>query len=207
MKNNSFGKALIFSLKPWRSLRFLIDYITEWQLKKHCRAQKGARFLPSSRIKNEQSDPNVINVGVQSWILGELLVFGHAGRIEIGDYCFIGEGTRIWSAAYITIGNRVLISHNVNIHDTNAHSLSAAHRHLQYVEMLTNGHPKELDDVISDGIIIEDDAWIGFNVTILKGVKIGKGAVVGACSLVTGDVLPFTTVVGNPAKPIGFSRD
>jgi acetyltransferase-like isoleucine patch superfamily enzyme len=51
-------------------------------------------------------------------------------------------------------------------------------------------------------IIIEDKVWIGFNVIILKGVKIGEGAVIGAGSVVTKDVPPYHIVAGNPAKII-----
>ena len=51
-------------------------------------------------------------------------------------------------------------------------------------------------------IIIEDDVWIGFNSIILKGVKIGRGAIIGAGSIVTKDVEPWTLNVGNPIKAI-----
>lgn len=49
-------------------------------------------------------------------------------------------------------------------------------------------------------IVIEDDAWIGGNTTILPGVRVGHGAVVGAGSVVTKDVPPMTVYAGNPAK-------
>jgi acetyltransferase-like isoleucine patch superfamily enzyme len=52
-------------------------------------------------------------------------------------------------------------------------------------------------------IIIGDDVWLGSNVTVLKGVRIGDGAVVGANSLVNADVEPYTIVGGVPAKVIG----
>ena len=50
--------------------------------------------------------------------------------------------------------------------------------------------------------MIEKNAWVGANVTILKGVKIGEGAVVGAGSLIVKEVPPYSVCVGNPAKPI-----
>ena len=49
-------------------------------------------------------------------------------------------------------------------------------------------------------IIIEDDVWIGFGTIILKGVKVGKGAIISAGSVVTKDVESFTVVAGNPAQ-------
>ena len=57
-------------------------------------------------------------------------------------------------------------------------------------------------DIKSAPVVIEDHVWIGFNVAILKRVTIGKGAIIGAGSVVTQDVEPFTVVAGNPAKII-----
>ena len=59
------------------------------------------------------------------------------------------------------------------------------------------GHPRTKGNVI-----IGHDVWLGTNVTILSGVRIGNGAVVGACSVVTRDVDPYAIVAGNPAKLI-----
>ncbi len=57
-------------------------------------------------------------------------------------------------------------------------------------------------DIKSAPVVIEDHVWIGFNLAILKGVTMGKGAIIGAGSVVTKDVEPFTVVAGNPAKII-----
>jgi acetyltransferase-like isoleucine patch superfamily enzyme len=56
------------------------------------------------------------------------------------------------------------------------------------------------------GIVIEDDVWIGFGVIVLDGVKIGKGAVLGAGSVVTRDIPDNTVAVGVPAKTIGLTN-
>ncbi len=124
----------------------------------------------------------------------------------MGDYCFIGENTYIWSMSIVNIGSRVLISHDVNIHDTNSHSLSAKRRHDHFLVIFAGAPSSVLDDVVSKPILIEDDGWIGFGATILKGVTIGRGAIVSACSVVTRDVAPYTIVAGNPARPIGTSQ-
>ena len=74
------------------------------------------------------------------------------------------------------------------------------------MQIISSGHPKQIADISSAPVVIKDEAWIGFNATILKGVTIGRGAVVGAASVVTKDVADYTIVAGNPAKAIGFSR-
>lgn len=61
---------------------------------------------------------------------------------------------------------------------------------------------KNWDVVKSKPIKICDDAWIGMNCIILKGVTIGEGAIVGAGSVVTKDVPAWTVVAGNPAKVV-----
>ncbi|QYX34017.1 acyltransferase [Sphaerospermopsis torques-reginae ITEP-024] len=151
------------------------------------------------------NDKSLITIGKNGLILGELAVFSYGGKIEIGEDCYIGEGTRIRSANSIKIGNQVAISDNVTIYDTDAHSLNHILRHKEFVEVVIINNlikdAKELD-VKSAPVIIEDHVWIGFNAAILKGVTIGKGAIIGASSVVTKDVEAFTIVAGNPAKVI-----
>ena len=161
-----------------------------------------ARIFPEAVIDNFSDNPNLIQVGENSVVRGQLLIFAHEGCIDIGKDCYVGEGARIWSAASIKIGDRVLISHNVNIHDTNAHPIDPVLRHQQFMQIISVGHPKENIGIISKPILIEDDAWIGFNSIILKGVTIGRGAIVGAGSVVTKDVPEASVVVGNPARVI-----
>jgi acetyltransferase-like isoleucine patch superfamily enzyme len=154
-----------------------------------------------AQIYNNLSNPNLIKIGAYTHIKGELLTFGHGGKIEIGEYCFIGKNTYIWSAKSIKIGNRVLISHNCNIFDNDTHPLNPADRHKQYKEIINRGHPKKIN-LLEKAIILEDDVLVGANSIILKGVTIGEGAIVGAGSVVTKDVLPYTMVAGNPARVI-----
>jgi len=183
----------------------LVNLSQECRKRMLCIVGVDSRLHPSSRIHNSQKSRNAIVIGPHCDIAGELSVLGHGGSIEIGEYSFVSENTRIWSAKRIAIGNKVLISHNVNIHDTNSHSLSANKRHEHYKTIRRSGHPAALDDVKEAAINISDNVWIGFNVTILAGVTIGEGAVVGACSVVTKDVPPYTVVVGNPARAVGRS--
>lgn len=152
-----------------------------------------AQLMPGASVLNGSGDPAAIRLGEHSIVRGRLITYGHGGDISFGDWCYVGERSEIWSMASITIGHRVLISHDVNIHDGTAHSLDPVERHAHYRAILATGHPTDgLPGVASAPIVIEDDAWISFGVTILKGVTIGKGAVIAAKSIVTKDVPPYT---------------
>lgn len=76
-----------------------------------------------------------------------------------------------------------------------------------HVTLVTSSHPNNarirgVAPVARGPVIIESDAWLGIGVVILPGVRVGRGAVVGAMSVVTADVPPLTVVTGQPAKPI-----
>jgi acetyltransferase-like isoleucine patch superfamily enzyme len=179
-----------------------IDYVARRLLgRPTCVLASGAKLHRSARIRNASGNDGHIRVGSSSIILGELLTFGHGGQIQIGEWCYVGEGTRIWSALSVNIGDRVLIAHNVNIFDNLTHPIDAVERHRQFHMIATCGHPKQID-LGERAIHIKSDAWIGANATILRGVTIGQAAVVGAGSVVTKNVPAHTIVAGNPARPI-----
>lgn len=144
-------------------------------------------------IENFAGGPERIRVGANSCVRARLITYGHGGRISIGDWCYVGVRTEIWSMESITIGNRVMIAHDVNIHDGTAHSLDPEERHRHYRQIMEYGHPRASEDmpgVFSAPVVIEDDVWISFGATILKGVTIGKGSVIAAGSMVVRDVPP-----------------
>lgn len=182
-----------------RAANYLRSWHNNLSCRHSCEAGFGTRFGLRACIY-ARGPKRRISIGSQSQIHGELKVFAESGSIAIGDFSFVGPGTRIWSAASVSVGDRVLISHDCEIHDCNAHPLDASARHLGFVA--GQGHPMELEGVIRKPITIEDDAWIGFKSIVMKGVRIGKGAVVAANSLVLEDVPPWTLVAGVPARPI-----
>jgi acetyltransferase-like isoleucine patch superfamily enzyme len=166
-----------------------------------CVAGPGARIAPGARIINIGGRSELIRIGASSIVEGELLVFAHGGRIAVGDWCFIGPGTRIWSGSAIEIGHRVLVSHGVNIFDNLTHPVSPRDRHAHFRHIATQGHPRDID--LGDRPVrIEDDAWIAAGATVLRGVRIGRGAIVGAAAVVTRDVPDYAVVAGNPARVV-----
>ena len=104
------------------------------------------------------------------------------------------------------IGSNVTIAWGCTLYDHNSHSIDWRERANDLSRQLADVragrnfiHGKNWDTVKSRGIVIEDKAWLGFGVTVLNGVRIGEGAVVGAGSVVRSDVPPWTIVGGNPA--------
>lgn len=160
----------------------------------------------TAKILNAGQHSSGIRIGQNSRIEGELFVFAHCGQIDIGNWCFVGPGARIWSAAVITIKDRVLISHNVNILDSLTHPIDSIQRHKQFIEIATRGHPKEID-LGGRPIVIEEDAWIGAGAMIMRGVRIGARSIVGAGAIVTQNVPDDVIVVGNPARIVRHIND
>ena len=157
---------------------------------------KNTRIINNSGIKER------IILGAHSIILGELQTLQHGGIIKVGQNVFIGENTRIWSSDSIIIGDRVLISHNVNIHDNNSHLLDKDFRHKEFMYVYEKHIPYPHTNLPEKEIIIGDDVWIGFNATIMKGVRIGNGAIIGANSIITKDVPSNSVVIGADQKII-----
>jgi len=117
--------------------------------------------------------------------------------LKIGSHTYIGPGVKIGICKEITIGDHCLIAARVFMSDHDGHPVNWQKRREQL--------PVDIDSV--SPILIEDDVWIGEGAYICKGIKIGRGAIIGARSVVTKDVEPFTVVGGNPAKLIKSITD
>lgn len=124
-------------------------------------------------------------------IIGEncFMNFGYAFSAAIGFTLVANELLRltILDTSLVIIGDRVQMGPNVHIY-TAGHETSVLSR-IKFVEF---GHP----------IRIEDDCWIGGNVTILPGVTIGRGCTVGAGAVVTKSLPPYSIALGAPARVV-----
>ncbi len=110
-------------------------------------------------------------------------------RIRIGRDCLIGEYNVIRGQGGVVIGDRVY---------TSPHTQLLAVNHVY-------GDPDRpfIDQgITAEGIVVEDDVWIGGGAVVTDGVHIGKGSVVAAGAVVTRDVPPHTVVAGVPARPV-----
>lgn len=163
---------------------------------------KDSKYHAESSLHNLAHQKNKIQIGNNTHIRGELLVWPYSQGIIIGDYCYVGKNSIIWSGEQIIIGNNVLISHNVTIIDSDSHEIDHKERAESYKKLLEQGHSMSVGTVKTSPIIIEDYAWLSYGVSVLKGVTIGRGSIVAAGSVVTNDVQPFTIVAGNPARLI-----
>lgn len=109
-------------------------------------------------------------------------------EVSLGDNSGIGINAQI--APYVTIGNDVMMGPDCMIYTTN-HGMDRLD-----IPMWKQKSSKP------EPVVIGNDVWIGSRVIILSGVHIGDGSVIGAGSIVTKDVEPYSIVAGNPARLI-----
>ena len=117
----------------------------------------------------------------------------HAG-ISIGKNCFIGEYNVFRGQGGISIGDDVYTGPMVQFVAVN-HVFSDPHT------------PIREQGITAKGIVVENDVWLGSGATVVDGVTIGRGSIIGAGAVVTGDIPPYSIAVGVPAKRIKDRRE
>src|SRR5574344_292884 len=141
--------------------------------------------LPFGNKKREALFHKILASYGEGSLIKENFHCNYGFNIHIGKKCFINFNCTILDSTEVFIGDRVFIAPNVLICPV-THPLEAKTRR----------------NLILGKIVIDDDVWIGAGTTILQGVTIHKGAVIGAHSLVKEDVAENTVVVGTPARTI-----
>ena len=148
-------------------------------------------FPPLSRQKRGRIISKFMKSCGKEFLAQPFAHIEHISNLTCGDRVSMNRGVWINAFGGITIGNDVLIGPYTIIHSAN-HLIPNREKKVR-----GGGHEKK-------PVSIGSDVWIGARATILPGINIGDGAVIGACSVVTHNVEPYAIVVGNPAKVIRY---
>ena len=138
--------------------------------------------------------PNAIRLAV-------LRVFG----ASIGKKCLIYASAKIYAPWNLKMADAVCFGPRVEVYNKGTITIGSGVVVSQDAYLCTASH--DIADprmrLVLKPIVIGDDVWIAAKATILPGVTVGEGAVVGACAVVAKDVSPWSVVVGNPARVVG----
>jgi len=144
--------------------------------------------------KGESDEGIMIGDGV---ILGRnTIVSCKGGSIEIGDNSNISANCMLISESSLSIGSKVLVAGMCYVIAGGNHGIERTDIPIIAQPMVSKG-----------GVRIEDNCWLGANVTILDGVTVGKDSVIGAGSVVMGDIPEFSISVGAPARVVRNRKD
>jgi acetyltransferase-like isoleucine patch superfamily enzyme len=112
---------------------------------------------------------------------------GESGEVAIGDFSTL-VGVIVRTNGRVKIGSYCFLAHEIVIADRHAPALTRA------------------EDSDFDSVVLGDDVWVGAGSVLLKGARIGDGAIVGAASVVDFDVPENAVVAGNPARIVGYAK-
>lgn len=163
------------------------------------------KIYGNAKVINCKLDNNIIigeNSFVRNTLLEKYTQINRSNIIEstkIGAYSYTGMNTVIKHAS---IGKFCSISWGVSI-SGGIHNYNLISPH-PFIHLKSFGLVDSGEEIEKKKIIIGNDVWIGANATILPGIEIGNGAIVGAGSVVTKNVPDYAIVVGNPAKVIKY---
>ena len=147
-----------------------------------------------------------VSIGEDSHIFCAFNLLRPEARIRIGARSQIGNVNFV-CAREITVGDDVLMAWGITVLDSNHHAIQWEDRKFDvprcredYLAGLPLGFSHDWEPVEKHPVRIGNKCWIGCNAIILKGVTIHEGAIIGAGSVVTKDVEPWSIVAGNPAR-------
>ena len=162
------------------------------QAAKQARGRRLARQVEGGRGLRAEHGVRIVRLTEQSTVrMGADVLLAHdvqlhlrdrGAVIEVGEGTFVNHRTELVAHQHVRLGRDCLLAWDVLVLDSDSHSV--------------DGGPR------SAPVTIGDRVWIGCRATVLKGVTIGDGAVVAACSVVTGDVPAGALVAGNPARVV-----
>lgn len=190
----------------------------KWMYKKYLKLKKRNMFENNSKIDdstfidytafciNETKIKNTIEIGSKSCIRGKIYLQNSEKKItpyiKIGKNFYLGGNSVIGAVERIVIGDNVIIAGETRIFDNNNHPTSPKKR--KEMSMCGNffGELWKWNKSEHSPVFIEDNVWIGEYCSILKGVTIGKGSIIGCRSVVTKSIPPYSIAAGNPARVV-----
>lgn len=152
-----------------------------------------ARISPLADIEDSVRGSRIA-VGAHSVIdsFVKIKPAGGSGDLLIGEHVVINSGCVLYTGQGITIGNHVAIAANCTLAPVN-HAYQDKHQLIRDQGFLPG----------KGGILIEDDVWIGANCVLLDGAILRRGCVVGAGSIVRGELAAYTVYAGQPLRVVG----
>ncbi len=175
-----------------------VDSILGWRSRLSAAVKIGrGSSIAWRRIRNIKG--NSLSVGENSIVHAHISFEETGGEIRIGNRSYIGR-SHLVCYRRLLIGDDVIMSWGITIVDHDSHSVDWEMRR-DDVRDWGQGQ-KNWEHIAHAPVVVKDKVWIGFNVSILKGVTIGEGAVIGACSVVTRNIPPYALAVGNPANVV-----
>jgi len=152
------------------------------------------------------------SVGVDLFVEDDVRILRHPERVTLGSHVILKEGARICPtnpAAAIAIGDRTTVGHHTFVYASRAITIGSDCLIAPFCYFVDSTHLFRRHTLIREQpmsaspIVIDDDVWFGVRATVLRGVHIGRGAVVGAGAVVADDVPEYAIVAGNPARVTG----
>jgi acetyltransferase-like isoleucine patch superfamily enzyme len=181
------------SVREWASTRYMyaFSYTYGIRLGRNCRFWKRPVFYKELGSTIEIGDACIFRSDFDSNLIGvahKCIISTHSpnAEIKIGNSCGF-SGTSIGIKESLVIGNNVQVGANTCITDFDWHAMDPEDR----------DNP---DLILSKGVVIEDNVWLGLNCIVLKGVRIGKNSIIGAGSVVTRDIASDSLAAGTPCR-------
>jgi acetyltransferase-like isoleucine patch superfamily enzyme len=178
--------------------RFFLGRRTRVLFPRHLHAGRGV-FLGDDGFVNCYGTRGIVlgdhvRIREGAWIQATSRLEEPGVGLSVGDHTYIGPRCLLGAGGGIQIGRRATFGAGVHLLAEN-HEFRDPDRAIQ------------AQGVSRAGISVGDDVWMGNNVVVLDGVRIGDGAVIGAAAVVTRDVPDYAIAVGNPARVIGSRRE
>ncbi len=166
---------------------------------------EGSTFAPDARLFTWSSGPGrehgKIDVGRSVLVARDFLAESYTGQVlRLGDFATFGEHCAF--IGNVSIGAHCLVSWHVFGSSGTHHARTFPAWLIHDQDLLALADPSWTTRH-DRPIVVDEDCWLGWGVFLKDGIHVGRGAIVGAHSVVTKDVEPYAVVAGNPARTIG----